>query len=252
VTAGCAPAEDPVATSHNGDDDQLPVCAITGSPITPGDAVRFGSLRAGLAQRIRQDVPAIQSGDFVDRAAVADYRGRYVEDLLKSERGEITALERDVVDSLRSQDILSTNVEDQIETERTFGERLADRVAEFGGSWTFIMAFFTLLAIWMAGNVLMVAKAFDPYPFILLNLILSCIAAIQAPIIMMSQKRQEAKDRRRSENDFRINLKAELEIRHLHEKIDHLLSRQWERLAEMQTMQIDLLQDLRDRRGKTD
>jgi uncharacterized membrane protein len=138
-----------------------------------------------------------------------------------------------------------------IDSGRTVGERLADRVAQFGGSWTFITAFFLLLAVWMGANVLTATRAFDPYPFILLNLILSCIAAIQAPIIMMSQRRQEAKDRRRSENDFRVNLKAELEIRHLHEKIDHLLNRQWERLAEIQTLQIELLQDLRASRGPT-
>ncbi|MDP3547405.1 MAG: DUF1003 domain-containing protein [Phreatobacter sp.] len=204
-----------------------------------------------MADLIRQDFPALQPTDVIDRSIIADYRGRYVEDLLKAERGEITALERDVVESLRSQEILATNVEDVIDSGRTIGERLADKVAEFGGSWTFIMAFFLLLAIWMATNVLTAMRAFDPYPFILLNLILSCIAAIQAPIIMMSQRRQEAKDRRRSENDFRVNLKAELEIRHLHEKIDHLLNRQWERLAEIQTLQIELLQDLRASRGTT-
>ncbi|KAF0120072.1 MAG: hypothetical protein FD152_4284 [Xanthobacteraceae bacterium] len=233
------------------DDDHRPLCALSGRPIPPGNEVRLSSVRPGLADLIRKDFPALQPTDVIDRAVVADYRGRYVEDLLKAERGEITALERDVVESLRSQEILATNVEDAIDTGRTAGERLADKVAEFGGSWTFIMAFFLLLALWMGANVLTAARAFDPYPFILLNLILSCIAAIQAPIIMMSQKRQEAKDRRRSENDFRVNLKAELEIRHLHEKIDHLLNRQWERLAEIQTLQIELLQDLRASRGPT-
>ena len=96
----------------------------------------------------------------------------------------------------------------------------------------------------MAFNVVLIEQErFDPYPFILLNLVLSCLAAIQAPIIMMSQKRQEAKDRLRSENDYRVNLKAELEIRHLHEKIDHILTRQWERLAEIQQIQLEMMQD---------
>ena len=94
-----------------------------------------------------------------------------------------------------------------------------------------------------------VAKVFDPYPFILLNLVLSCLAAIQAPIIMMSQKRQEAKDRLRSENDYRVNLKAEFEIRHLHEKLDHLINRQWERLAEIQQIQLEIMEDLPSRKG---
>jgi uncharacterized membrane protein len=106
------------------------------------------------------------------------------------------------------------------------------------------------IAIWMAMNVWIAAAGnFDPYPFILLNLVLSCVAALQAPVIMMSQKRQEAKDRLRSENDYKVNLKAELEIRHLHEKIDHILTRQWERLAEIQSIQIELMEDLARRRG---
>jgi len=128
--------------------------------------------------------------------------------------------------------------------QRTLGERLSDHLASFGGSWTFIIFFFVVLVAWMAFNVVLVEQErFDPYPFILLNLVLSCLAALQAPIIMMSQKRQEAKDRLRSENDYRVNLKAELEIRHLHEKIDHILTGQWERLAEIQQIQLELMQD---------
>ena len=118
-------------------------------------------------------------------------------------------------------------------------------MADFGGSWVFIGIFFAVLVVWMAFNVWATSRAvFDPYPFILLNLVLSCLAAIQAPIIMMSQNRQESKDRLRSENDFRVNLKAELEIRHLHEKVDHLLNRQWERLAEIQQIQLEIMQDM--------
>jgi uncharacterized membrane protein len=110
----------------------------------------------------------------------------------------------------------------------------------------FLITFGILLVIWMAINAVAGNQsAFDPYPFILLNLVLSCLAAIQAPIIMMSQKRQEAKDRLRSQNDYRVNLKAELEIRHLHEKLDHLISRQWQKLAEIQELQIELLQERR-------
>jgi uncharacterized membrane protein len=100
----------------------------------------------------------------------------------------------------------------------------------------------------MGFNIVVAGRSqFDPYPFILLNLVLSCLAAIQAPIIMMSQKRQEAKDRLRSENDYRVNLKAELEIRHLHEKMDHMLTRQWERLAEIQQIQLETMQEAKPR-----
>ena len=130
----------------------------------------------------------------------------------------------------------------------TLGERVADSVAAFGGSWAFIILFAVSLTIYTVINVRLGNKAWDPYPFILLNLLLSCIAAVQAPIIMMSQKRQEAKDRLRSENDYRVNLKAEFEIRHLHEKLDHLINRQWERLAEIQQIQLEIMEDIAAKR----
>jgi uncharacterized membrane protein len=169
---------------------------------------------------------------------------RYVSELLGQERGELTKLEQDVVQSLADHETLAKNIEAKWVEHRTFGERLSDHLASFGGSWTFIIIFFVILVIWMAFNALIIGQdRFDPYPYILLNLVLSCLAAIQAPIIMMSQKRQEAKDRLRSENDYRVNLKAELEIRHLHEKIDHILTRQWQRLAEIQQIQLELMQD---------
>ena len=126
----------------------------------------------------------------------------------------------------------------------TLGQRIADTVAATMGSWNFIIIQSAILAVWIVANLLAVVKHWDPYPFILLNLLLSCIAAIQAPIIMMSQRRQESKDRLRSFNDYRVNLKAELEVRHLHEKLDYLISRQWTRLAEMQQMQLDAMHEL--------
>jgi uncharacterized membrane protein len=243
--------EEFMAKPSEKDRNHRPVCPITGKPIPPGNEIRFAHLRPKFAERIRKDFPDIAPGDLLDREAVADYRSRYVEDLLVAERGELTDMEREVVKSLTGQELVAKNIEKGLDAGRTFGERLADQVAIFGGSWTFIIIFFLVLAGWMGLNALLAAGAFDPYPFILLNLVLSCLAAIQAPIIMMSQRRQEAKDRHRSENDYRVNLKAELEIRHLHDKIDHLLNRQWGRLAEIQTMQIELLQDLRATRDQT-
>jgi uncharacterized membrane protein len=145
--------------------------------------------------------------------------------------------------SLEEHEILSKNINIEFEQELTLGEHLADKIAKFGGSWGFIMVFTTFFLLWIAINSFMLTwKPFDPYPFILLNLFLSCLAAIQAPIIVMSQNRQEAKDRLRSEHDFSINLKAELEIRHLHEKMDHLLMNQWQRLLEIQEIQMDLME----------
>jgi uncharacterized membrane protein len=237
-------------TSASRDSHKRPVCAITGAVLKPGRAVRAGEIRHGLFELLREDHPNLSEESLIDREVLASYRARYVERLLTAERRELGSLEREVVDSIGSRDLISRNIDEGMEARRTFGERVADIVAAFGGSWSFIILFFAALTFWMALNVANGVGAFDPYPFILLNLVLSCIAAVQAPIIMMSQRRQEVKDRHRSENDYRVNLKAELEIRHLHEKIDHLLTHQWERLAEIQAMQIELLQDLRDKHGK--
>jgi uncharacterized membrane protein len=134
---------------------------------------------------------------------------------------------------------------------RTFGERVADKVATFGGSWTFIISFMVFLGLWIFTNIYFLAnKGFDPYPFILLNLILSCIAALQAPIIMMSQNRQEEKDRERAKKDFYVNLKAEQEIRLLQEKLDHILEHQHQELLKLQESQLKLLEDIKSKFNK--
>ena len=220
-----------------------PRCAICGKEARA--AMRFDSVRPEIASLIAADHPDLKPGDHICGRHVGDYRTRYVAQLLERERGELSELERQVVESLAREETVSRDVEAAWEHHRTPGERVADAVADFGGSWIFIGIFFAVLVLWMAFNVWAATRqVFDPYPFILLNLVLSCLAAIQAPIIMMSQKRQEAKDRLRSENDFRVNLKAELEIRHLHEKIDHLLNRQWERLAEIQQIQLEMMQEM--------
>ena len=150
-----------------------------------------------------------------------------------------------VLQSLKEHSILSTKLELEEQSELTLGQRIADRVAEFGGSWTFILSFFGFLTIWIIANIFFLrSRTFDPYPFILLNLILSCIAALQAPVIMMSQNRQEQKDRERSKKDFMINMKAELEIRILHEKLDHLIMHQQQELIEIQKIQIDMMNEI--------
>jgi uncharacterized membrane protein len=171
---------------------------------------------------------------------------------LESEKGELTELEDTVVQSLREHDTLSTNIDADFEQALSVGARLADGIATFGGSWAFIIVFGVFILLWITVNaVTLLWQPPDPYPFILLNLMLSCLAALQAPVIMMSQNRQEAKDRLRSEHDYRVNLKAELEIRQLHEKMDHLLLHQWERLAEIQQVQIDLLNEVIGATGKS-
>ncbi|HVZ52643.1 MAG TPA: DUF1003 domain-containing protein [Pseudolabrys sp.] len=209
------------------------------------EPIKFGAIRPAIAEMMSAEHPNLAPDDTVCRKHVSDYRTRYVADLLERERGELSELDRQVVESLAREETIARDVEATWEDRRTVGEKVADVVADFGGSWTFIGTFFAVLLVWMGFNIWSAARhIFDPYPFILLNLVLSCLAAIQAPIIMMSQKRQEAKDRLRSENDYQVNLKAELEIRHLHEKLDHLLNRQWERLAEIQQIQLEIMQDM--------
>jgi uncharacterized membrane protein len=218
-------------------------CIICGKEKAARDVAQLAVLRPSLLDRIKLDNPDLPAEGYICLEDLDRFRSRYVTDLLHDERGELTKLEKDVIQSLADHETLAENIETEFTGHRTFGERVSDHLASFGGSWTFIIFFFVVLLAWIAFNAVAVGiDQFDPYPFILLNLVLSCLAAMQAPIIMMSQKRQEAKDRLRSENDYRVNLKAELEIRHLHEKIDHILTRQWERLAEIQQIQLELMQ----------
>jgi uncharacterized membrane protein len=202
-------------------------------------------VRPPLVEEIKKQYPGWKTEGYICRSDLNRFRSEYIQGLLESEKGELSSLDQEVLNSLNRHETLASNVDEEYEKTFTLGERLADRLADFGGSWNFIVIFGAVLLGWIVLNsAVLVAKPFDPYPFIFLNLILSCIAAIQAPVIMMSQNRQEAKDRRRSEHDYQVNLKAELEIRHLHEKLDHLLSHQWERLVAIQQVQLDLLSEI--------
>ncbi|MCW8041175.1 MULTISPECIES: DUF1003 domain-containing protein [Acinetobacter] len=207
--------------------------------------IPMGTVRKVITEEIAKDYPDWTVQDYICQADLTKYRMQYVQSILTSEEGEVSNLEYEVIHSMQQHDLISKNVENKLDQRWSFGERLADKIATFGGSWAFLMCFGAFLVLWILVNtVAMVNHPADPYPFILLNLILSCLAAIQAPIIMMSQNRQEAKDRMRSENDYQVNLKAELEIRNLHEKIDHLLMHQWDRLAKIQEIQLDLLSEM--------
>jgi uncharacterized membrane protein len=221
------------------------VCQICGQTKSGSELVPAALVRPRLVERIRSELPAWSPEGFICHDDLNRLRGDYVQDLLADEKGEVSSLERSVVESLARHETLAEDVDAQFQKKLTLGERMADRIADFGGSWTFILSFGGFILVWVVINtIVLIARPFDPYPFILLNLFLSCLAAIQAPIIMMSQNRQEARDRLRSENDYRVNLKAELEIRHLHEKLDHLLQHQWERLIEIQQIQIELMNEL--------
>ncbi len=223
----------------------MKISYITNKEIQRGEEVKGGDIREGIFNVIKSDFPDFDKDDFISVADLNQYRRLYLTSLITQEKGELAVIDRDVMEAIKNNSILSENIQDEIEAELTFGQRLADKVASFGGSWTFIITFFSFILIWMIINIwLLVTKPFDPFPFILLNLILSCLAAIQAPIIMMSQNRQEQKDRQRGEHDYKINLKAELEIKLLSEKIDHLLVHQNKKLLEIQEIQTDYLEDL--------
>ena len=226
-------------------------CAVCGKSFSARDVVSGELVRKEIAAEILKSCPDWSPENFICRADLSEFRGKYVHALLESEKGELSSLEHEVVRSLREHELLSSDVDSEFEQKWSFGERMADRIATFGGSWAFLICFAVFLFAWIGMNSLvLVVRPLDPYPYIFLNLILSCLAAMQAPIIMMSQNRQEAKDRIRSQHDYQINLKAELEIRHLHEKVDHLLSHQWDRLVQIQELQLELLSDLGARSGR--
>ena len=225
-----------------------PVCQICGrhGPTVP--LVASAVLQPALTELIRRDVPAWTAGSRICLDDLNRYRARLVQSVLEDEMGELTSLERSMVERMASHETVASNVDAEFDRVSDFGERLSDRVASFGGSWSFILCFAGVMVAWMGVNsFLLMQRAFDPYPYILLNLVLSCLAAVQAPIIMMSQNRQEARDRARARNDYLVNLKAELEIRLLHEKIDHLLQHQWERLMTIQEVQVELMNELAER-----
>ena len=218
---------------------------ISKQEITAGEAIKGAEIRTGVFELLQKDFPDFSKEDYISIDELNQYRRLYLTSLISQEKGELAAIDHDVMEAIKNNSILSENIQDEIETERTFGQKIADKVAAFGGSWTFILTFFSFILVWVLSNILLLAtKPFDPYPFILLNLLLSCLAAIQAPIIMMSQNRQEQKDRQRGEHDYKINLKAELEIKLLSEKIDHLLVHQNKKLLEIQEVQTDYLEDL--------
>lgn len=223
----------------------VPSVALLENPADPGPSTPVALVRPEVAALIRADHPGLPDDASITLGDLHRYRMAHVEAALEAARGELTPLDREVLDSIRTGDVLSENAEAVAERHETSGERLADHVATFGGSWTFIGSFFAVLVGWIALNaVLLAGRPFDPYPFILLNLVLSCLAAIQAPIILMSQNRKESKDRVRAEHDYQVNLKAELEIRLLHEKLDHLLLHGWQNLVETQRVQAELLDEV--------
>ena len=210
-----------------------------------GERVSGSSINSGIAQIIKEEFPGFNNEQFISITELNGFRKKYLSRLMNKQIGELSKLEETVLSAMSDRSTLSDKPSQDENNDLTLGQRLADKVAAFGGSWSFILTFLFFMAVWIVANIyLLGAKPFDPYPFILLNLILSCIASLQAPIIMMSQNRQEEKDRERAKKDYMINLKSELEIRLLHEKIDHLIIHQQQELLEIQQLQIDMMNDI--------
>ncbi len=231
---------------------QEPVtCQICQQPKRPSDGLPGELVRNSVADTIRRSHPDWSPHGFICLPDLNRFRAEHVQEMLETEKGELSSMEAEVLRSLAEHETLSRNVNVEFDRELGFGERIADRVAEFGGSWRFIISFGVVLGVWIAVNsIAFLREPFDPYPYILLNLVLSCLAALQAPVIMMSQNRQEAKDRLRGEHDYRVNLKAELEVRHLNAKFDLLLTHQWQRLMEIQQIQMEIMEEVAQKGGR--
>jgi uncharacterized membrane protein len=220
------------------------VSALSKTEFPESEKVHGGAIREPILELIQKDYPEFTSEQDISVGEMNLYREKYIAAYLSKEIGELSDLENTVMDSLNSEKLLVSNLADDT-MDFTVGQKVADKVATFGGSWTFIITFGIFILLWICTNIYMLAnKGFDPYPFILLNLILSCLAALQAPVIMMSQNRQEEKDRDRAKKDYMINLKSEMEIRTLHEKLDHLIMHQQKELIEIQKVQIEMMNDI--------
>jgi uncharacterized membrane protein len=220
-------------------------CQVCGKRPPDVELVSARGVRPVIVDRIKQSNPEWSGDGFICGNDLNRFRYDYIRSLVEAEKGNVSGLEDRVLECISQNEILSTDVDKEFESQVTLAERLSDRLTQFGGSWTFIIIFMVILTVWIIVNsIALILKPFDPYPYIFLNLILSCMSAIQAPIIMMSQNRQDAKDRARATHDYQVNLKSELEVHQIHQKLDHLLSHQWDRLLEIQELQLELLKEL--------
>lgn len=229
-------------------DDSSVACAACHTPRRPADLIPLSVVRPGVASQIRATAPQVGPDDSICLPCVNRAISDAIDRAIEQDHTEFATLQAGALRSLEQQELVTRNLNAEYDRSLPFGDRMADRVANFGGSWAFIGLFVGVLIVWIAVNALHVlARPFDPYPFILLNLVLSSVAALQAPVILMSQNRQEARDRLRAEQDYEINLKGELEVRTLHDKLDHLSQQQWQRLLVIQQAQMDLMREMVDR-----
>jgi len=221
------------------------VCRVCEQHRHESELIPAALVRPNIGELIHAACPAWDAAGYICRSCLNRFRGEFVRAEMERDLGALTGLEEEVMHSLHDGAIVTDNTNREFESSLTFGERIADKVASFGGSWRFIILFFLGMTVWIILNTLLMLKdPFDPYPYILLNLALSMLAAVQAPVILMSQNRQEDRDRMRAENDYQVNLKAELEIRGINEKLDQLVHQQWAHLLEIQQIQMEMIEDL--------
>ena len=228
-------------------------CSLCDSPVEGRTLASPQKLENRILDLIKTDRPEWEAKRGICPNCLEQYRAKKFIGYLEAEYQKLSELEHAVVSKVTRRGRVSKLVHEDMVTTMTFGERVADKVAQFGGSWRFIGLFGGVLVIWMIVNAWVLARhPFDPYPFILLNLVLSTLAALQAPVIMMSQNRQAHKDRVQANQDYEINLMAEIEIRDLHDKLDSLRFKQWHELWHIQKRQIELLEHLCERHANPD
>lgn len=221
-------------------------CQICGNYKTQNETSPAELVPETIVDLIREEYPAWSSNGFICTTDLNRFRADYARKALEKEKEEIAQLEEDGKKTIKDHELLLKNLNVEYDGQLTFGDRFADQIAEFAGSWRFIALFAAMFIGWIAMNsIILVVKPLDPYPYIFLNLILSAIAAIQAPIIIMSQNRQEARDRMHAQRDYEVSVHSEMEIHQLHKKIDHLLINQGQRFLEIQQIQLELLEELR-------
>jgi uncharacterized membrane protein len=216
-------------------------CGICGNEKEITEVVDISKVRKSISDNIKIEFPKLHSSSYICMSCLNSYRREHITDSLQVEEGALNALDEQVIESIKDKKMQATEIYNKVDQKSTNGDRIADLAAEFGGSWWFILIFSVILVVWIIINsVILIKRPFDPFPFALLNLVLSCLAAIQAPIIMMSQNRQEVKDRARSEHEYQINLKAELEIQNVNEKLNYLSDR-LTKLMETQQIQSEMI-----------
>lgn len=218
------------------------ICRISGKHISDDKASQGFTIRDELFDIIQRKCAEFTTEDWISDEELDKIKLQRIKEIVAQDKGQIGEIESKIVDAVSHHDFMSKDFTEEEEEMLTFGQKVADVVAEFGGSWKFILSFSGFIIVWIILNsFLLLTNAFDPHPFILLNLILSCVAALQAPLIMMSQNRAEEKDRKRAINDFKVGLKTEIEIRILDEKINHIINNQISHLHETLDVQNDMI-----------